>query len=140
MITILADFHHADLWWSLQLLADRLGATLYRPRGMAFYDEGYYKLYGDLSKKDPQRYIAKKYLQDSIFDFTNDTTTRGIGEETYHGDKDYPIFNFLNPMSLGRMPMDIIICSVNENEEPFMRLKKFYPNAKFIRQVGNDLD
>lgn len=138
-MNILADFHHADLWWSLQLLADRLGATLYRPYGMEWFDQGYFKLYGNLRTKDPERWIAKQYLWDTIFDLPG-TYTVGVGRETYNGCTDYPKFNLLNPMSIGEIPIDIIICSVHENEPYFAKLKQFYPNAKFIRQVGNDLD
>lgn len=138
-MNILADFHHADLWWSLQLLADRLGATLYRPAGMAWYDQGYFKLYGNLRAKDPERWIAKQYLEDTIFSLSG-TSIVGIGRETYNGCEDYPKFNLLYPMLLGEIPIDIIICSVHENEPCFAKLKEFYPNAKFIRQVGNDLD
>ena len=39
-----------------------------------------------------------------------------------------------------KTPIDVIICTVHENEPYFARLKEFYPNAKFIRQVGNQLD
>lgn len=138
-MNILADFHHADLWWSLQLLANRLGAILYRPYGLSWYDQGYFKLYGDLRRKDPTRWIAKQYLWDTIFDLPN-TSIVGIGRETYNGCADYPKFNLLPPMLLEQIPIDIVICSVNENEPYFAKLKEFYPNAKFIRQVGNDLD
>jgi hypothetical protein len=134
---ILADFHHADLWWSLQLLADRLGATLYRPYGMEWYDEGYFKLYSDLRRKDPYRYLAKQYLIDTLFDFDGKT---GIGRETENGCRDYPGFNLLTLDQARKIQIDIVICSVHENEPYFAKLKEFYPNAKFIRQVGNDLD
>jgi hypothetical protein len=149
---ILCDLHHADLWWSLQLLANRLGATLFRPYGMEWYDHGYYKIYGDLRRKDPYRYLAKQYLEDTIFDYDGVGTTvnlktekilrggTGIGRETYNGCKDYPKFNLLTLEQAKNMDIDIVICSVHENEPYFAKLKEFYPNAKFIRQVGNDLD
>lgn|SRR3990167_4789250 len=136
-MNILADFHHADLWWSLQLLADRLGATLYRPYGMEWYDQGYLKLYGDLRRKDPRRWIAKQYLEDTIFDYNG---IWGIGRETYNGCKDYPAFKLLDLEHAKRYPIDIVICSVHENELYFAKLKEFWPNAKFVKQVGNDLD
>lgn len=134
---ILADFHHSDLFWSLQLLANRLGATLYRPYGMEWYDEGYFKLYGDLRRKDPYRWIAKQYLVDTLFDYAGPTK---IGRETYNGCKNYPFFNTLTLEEAKTTRIDIVICSVHENEPYFAKLKEFYPNAKFIRQVGNDLD
>jgi len=136
-MNILADFHHRDLWWSLQLLADRMGATLYRPWGMEWYDQGLCKLYGDLSKQDPDRYLAKKYLVDTIFD-TGESTA--IGTATMNGCIDFPKFNTLTVEQMKDTKLDIIICSVHENEQWFYKLKQYNPNAKFIRHVGNDLD
>lgn len=122
------------------MLTDRLGnSILYRPYGIEWFDQGYFKLYGNLRAKDPERWIAKQYLVDTIF---QETPFIGIGRETYNGCKDYPEFNLLtlDQMKYGDTDIDIIICSVNENEPYFAKLKEFYPNAKFIRQVGNDLD
>ena len=39
---VLADYHHHDLWESLELLCVRLGWTLYRPIGMDWFDSGYW--------------------------------------------------------------------------------------------------
>lgn len=144
-MNILSDFHHSDLFWSLQLLTNRLGDTLYRPYGMSWYDEGYFKLYGNLRAKDPERWIAKQYLEDTIFQL-NPAMYRGegwaIGRETYNGCNEYPFFRTLTLEQAKNIDggIDVIICTVHENEPYFAKLKEFYPNAKFIRQVGNDLD
>ena len=132
MLNILSDHHHADLGWSLHLLAKRLNAKLYWPYGMDWYDKGYWKLYGDLSKKDPYKFLAKQYLEDLYYD--------GYTQETYCGCLDYPKPNLLTFEEFKDTPIDIIICSVNENENYFAKLKEFKPNAKFIRHSGNDLD
>lgn len=140
-MNILADFHHADLWWSLQLLADRLGATLYRPYGMEWFDQGYFKLYGNLRAKDPERWIAKQYLEDTLFEIIHSShQSQMLGRETYNYCPDYPLFNVLTLDQAKQMQIDVVICSVHENESYFAKLKEFWPNAKFIRQVGNDLD
>lgn len=142
-MNILCDFHHADLWWAMQLLANRLGATLYRPYGMEWYDEGYFKLYGNLRAKDPERWIAKQYLVDTLFDYNFDTfkdENIKMGRETYNDCSDYPLFKTLTLEQAKDMQIDIVICSVNENEPYFAKLKEFYPKAQFIRHVGNDLD
>lgn len=131
-MNILADRHQADLWWSLQLLADRLGAKLYCPYGMAWYDEGYYKLYEHPRKNNPARWLAKQYLEDVFY---GDKAL-----ETINGCLDYPRMNLLTLEQAKETPIDIVICTVNENQPYFAKLKKFYPNAKFIRQVGNQLD
>lgn len=137
MISVLADFHHSDLTWSLDLLTKRLGWKLYRPYGMPWYDQGYYRIYGDLRRKDPERYLAKQYLVDTIFDYFRGT---GTGRETHEGCVDYPRFNLLTLEQAKKTPIDIVICSVNENEPYFAKLKEFYPKAKFVRHVGNNLD
>lgn len=136
-MNILADFHHADLWWAIQLLANRLGATIFRPYGMDWYDQGYYKLYGDLRRKDPYRYLAKQYLVDTIYRYFNGT---GVGRETKAGCLDYPQFNLLTLEEAKSTQIDIVLCSVNENEPFFYKLKEFFPVAKFVRHAGNDLD
>lgn len=136
-MNILTDRHHSDLAWSLQLLADRLGATLYFPAGMAWYEEGYFGCYGNLRAKDPNLWIAKQYLVDTIYDLEKgDPITR----EIYEGCTDYPHLKFLTLDQAKKVGLDIIICTLKENEPYFAKLKEFYPNAKFIRQVGNDLD
>lgn len=104
---------------------------------MEWYDQGYYKIYGDLRRKDPYRYLAQQYLVDTIYNYDGHT---GIGRETYAGCVDYPHFNLLTLEQIKTTPIDIVICSVNENEPYFAKVKEFWPNAKFIRQVGNDLD
>lgn len=108
---------------------------------MSWYDEGYFKLYGDLRRKDPDRWIAKQYLIDTLFDFDlyRDSPVK-IGRETYNNCPDYPLFNTLTLDQARKTQIDIVICTVHENESYFARLKELYPNAKFIRQVGNDLD
>lgn len=59
MTTMLADYHHHDLWESLELLCARLGWTLYRPMGMDWFDAGYWNferaVHGDA--------VAKQYLE-----------------------------------------------------------------------------
>jgi len=137
-MNVLVGLHHADLWWSLDLLFQkRLGWKLYRPYGISWYDEGYYRIYGDLRRKDPYKFLAKQYLEDTIHDYNGET---GIGRETYEGCVDFPPFNLLTLEQAKQTPIDIIICSVNENEPYFAKLKEFHPNAKFVRHVGNGLD
>ncbi len=137
-MNVLADFHHADLWWSLHILFEkRLGWKLYRPYGMEWYDQGYFHLYGDLRKKDPNRTLAKQYLLDTIFDFDGE---RGCGRETYYGCQDFPRFRLLTLDRVKETPIDIIFCTVNENEPYFAKVREFWPKAKMVRQVGNHYD
>lgn len=136
-MNILSDHHQADLTWSLHLLAKRLGAKLYTPYGLEWYDQGYYRLYEHPRKKDPARWLAKQYLQDMFYDFDGET---GKSLETINGCLDYPQINLLTLERTKETQIDIVICSVNENQAYFAKLKEFYPNAKFVRHIGNQLD
>lgn len=128
------------MWWSLNILIEKkFHGTLYRPVGMSWFDEGYYKLYGNLRAKDPERWIAKQYLVDTLYSEPNPPNLM-FGRERYGGCNDYPYFRGLTLEQAKNTQIDIVICSVHENEPYFAKLKEFYPNAKFIRQAGNDLD
>jgi glycosyltransferase involved in cell wall biosynthesis len=56
---VLLDYHHHDLWESMELLCERLGWTLLRPIGMEWFDEGYWNFerawHGDR--------VARQYLE-----------------------------------------------------------------------------
>lgn len=136
---VLADFHHDSLWTALHLLFEkRLGWELYRPFDMAWFDEGYFRLYGDLSKDDPYRWLAELYLKDIIF--TKDGQT-GYGLETRMGCIDYPRFNLASLKRAKEMDFDIVVCTINENEEYFAKFaKEFCPKAKLVRITGNMYD
>ena len=57
---ILADFHHSDLWWSHHLIFEKaLGHELFRPRGMDWFDHGYYR--------HATRDVASQFLEGSLF-------------------------------------------------------------------------
>lgn len=104
---------------------------------MDWFDKGYYCLYGDLRRKEPYRYLAQQYLVDTYYDYDGKTANT---RETYQGCVDYPRLNLLTLEQARGTPIDVVICSVNENEEYFARLKEFWPHASFVRHVGNDLD
>lgn len=133
---ILADFHHDSLWWALHLLFEkRLGWELYRPYGVEWFDQEYFKLYGHFAMKEPYRFLAKLYLKDIVF--TQDGEN-GYGLETRMGCIDYPKFKLVTLKKAKEMDFDIIICTINENEKYFYKFaKEFCPKAKLIRITGN---
>ena len=110
---VLADFHHHDLWESLELLCARLGWTLYRPIGMSWYDEGYWNFerqwHGD--------YVARQYLEP----LPSDTDIRA--------DKSHPgrVHKLLTLQEARDLHPDIVIASVAHNHEGF---------ARFAAEVG----
>jgi hypothetical protein len=113
---VFSDLHHQSLYHSLQLLFEkRLGGDLYRPTGMQWYQEGFWKI-NNLEE------TAKQYLErEELFDPHHNTTQKALTFEQF---KD--------------MDIDIVIASVPSHIEPFKRLiREFKPNAKLIVQMGN---
>jgi hypothetical protein len=118
---VLMDYHHHDLWESMELLAERLGWTLYRPIGVEWFDEGYWnherKHHGDA--------VAKQYLQP----WPTDTDTR---LDLSHGR-----YQRLVTLELARsQSWDIVISSLAHNHEGFARFAN-EAGATFGLQIGN---
>jgi glycosyltransferase involved in cell wall biosynthesis len=112
---VLADYHHHDLWESLELLCARLGWELYRPIGMEWFDEGYWNFerawHGDA--------VAKQYL------VRWDSDTRGV---PMRYDASHNRYQRLLTLENARaLKPHIVIASVAHNHEGF---------ARFAREVG----
>ena len=118
---VLADYHHHDLWESLELLCDRLGWTLYRPIGMDWFTEEYWsherKVHGDA--------IARQYLEP----WGSDTDLRyDPGHDRYQ-----------KLVTLGEardLRPDIVISTLAHNHEGFARFASEV-GATFGLQLGN---
>ncbi len=119
---ILADYHHHDLWESLELLfTDRFGWDLYRPMGMEWFDKGYWNLerawHGDA--------IAKQYLTP----WGSDTDTR---LDASHGR-----YQKIVTLEQARdLQPDLVIATVAHNHEGMARFAKEV-GAKFAIHLGN---
>ena len=120
---ILADYHHHDLWESLELvLTDRFGWDLYRPMGMDWFDAGYWNFerqwHGDA--------VARQYLEP----WGSDTDGR-------RWDPSHERWQKLLTLEQARdEPPDIIIASVAHNHEGFARLASEV-GARFGLHLGN---
>lgn len=136
---VLADFHHHDLYYSLQLLFEkRLGWELYRPIGIEWEHEGYwnYSHAGD---------TVKQYLGlDQAFKPGDGTPPLNLIEEANDGIyliKDSVHNGFERAITLDRFSrekFDIVISSVTQHDFSFQELiKDRMPNAKHISQIGN---
>lgn len=143
---VLADFHHGDLFYSLQLLFEkRLGWELYRPVGLDWYREGYWKVFDhvdtarqfldiggsfeDLKGKYPDAFFVPlnagaKEVSSGTFlvpDVTKDSVQRGITLQEFKETK-----------------FDIVISSIPDHIPLYNQLiERFQPQAKHIFQVGN---
>lgn len=141
MIKVFADMHHMSLFNSLHLLFEkRLGFELYRPIGLDWFNEGYFKLaepYGnnpstiqqflgiDNRKWDAYSSLNGDYvLKDNVYHIYNPTTKtheKAITLETFK-----------------QMHFDIIISSYQPHDYPFTELRdKYQPKAKLVSQMGN---
>lgn len=135
-MNILADYHHTDLFHSLQLLFEkRLGYQLFRPIGIDWWENGYWKI-NDIEA------TAKQYLE--VGNQPQDGTqplNSGIGLHTGGWYSFYDIHNntynrALNFDQFKRMDIDIVIASIPQHIKPFKELAQM-KNAKFIFQMGN---
>ena len=118
---VLLDFHHHDLWESMELLAERLGWTLYRPIGMDWFDEGYWnherKHHGDA--------VARQYLDP------------WGSEGTQRLDRSHGRWQNLIRLPQARdVKFDIVISSLAHNHEGFSRFANEV-GATFGLQIGN---
>lgn len=141
MLKIFSDMHNLGLYQSLQFLFEkRLGGELFRPIGIEYFNEGYFRLaepYGnnpatiaqflEVNSNTPDgspRLNDAKKVQDGVYEFgdpTTDYTNKGITLEAFKNTK-----------------FDIIIASIPQHIEPFRQLiQKYQPDAKLVFQCGN---
>lgn len=144
---VLADLHHGDLYYSLQLLFEkRLGWEMYRPIGLEWYHAGYWHVFPHIDTANqylgldhainppknchgdylsPREILNKNYrYEDGIYyvkDPTKDKVQRGITLDKFRD-----------------MEFDILVSSIPQHVGPFNKLIRLYqPQAKHIFQVGN---
>lgn len=138
---VLTDFHHADLYYSLHLLFEkRLGWELYRPIGLDWFHEGFWKIaepYGNaidtvnqflqIANTGWDQYKnlnGQHYIEDDVyysFDHGHDYYHRAITLEKFKN-----------------MKFDIVISTIPSHDRSFKTLiEKYQPHAKHISQMGN---
>jgi hypothetical protein len=144
-VNILCDFHHADLWWSNHLIFEAaLGHTLFRPRGMDWFERGYYHQ----RSKD----VAKQFLVDSMFTLSDAEKYPGFkaklpqgsrvglraSMDTIVGCEYYPFIKTLSFDEFADEQIDVIMTTLSDDQEPWFKLRKDYkPKAKLLREEGN---
>jgi hypothetical protein len=147
MTRVLTDYHHDDLFYSLQLLFEkRLGWELYRPMGLEWYEQGYWNIFPhidtarqflgiDQASNRPRdirgnplsdrECLNARYVEDDgiyyIANPTKDNIQRGISLEKFKNTE-----------------FDVLLSSIPQHVAPYNELiTKFQPKAKHIFQVGN---
>jgi hypothetical protein len=124
-VNVLADRHHSGLYHSLQLLAERMGWTLYTPIGMGWWDAGYWA-FGKSTYNDDR--LAQQFL-------VGVAGPDGLGTPPDGEFPDWPI----NAVTLDEarvMNWAFVIATVPDNEPGLGRFADAM-GARFIVQVGN---
>lgn len=138
---ILADFHHADLYYSLHLLFEkRLGWELYRPIGEDWFHEGFWKIaepYGN-DAGTIRQYLSTEVLPWDAFESLNGNYQ--LSNDVY---KIYdPVRRFhqkaITLQTFKEMDFDIVLSSYQPHDASFAELiRKYKPKAKHIAHMGN---
>ena len=115
----LVDRHHAGLFHSIQLLGDRLGATIYTPTGHAWWDDSIWQFglgYGDDR-------LAQQFLMPEL-------------TETY--DPEFPdrLIRGVTLEQARTMDWAVVMAAVQDNQRGFARFAREV-GAKYAYHVGN---
>ena len=124
-MNVLADRHHSGLYHSLQLLARRMGWTLYTPIGHDWWDRGYWD-FGRSTYNDDR--LAQQFLMGV-------PGPDGLGAPPDGEFPDWPIPTVTYEQARA-MPWAFIIATVPDNEQGFSRFAA-ETGARLIVQVGN---
>jgi hypothetical protein len=125
-VKVFCEWHHGGLFHAQQLLWEkRLGGQVFAPVGFEWVKEGFWR-YSE--NPDTQRqYLEPGYCFEQgnhklfFFDKGEQINQRRISLEDFKKEK-----------------FDIILCTLQEHEESFRRLRDEYqPDAAYIRLVGN---
>lgn len=137
---IFADRHHNDLYYSLELMARRLGAQLVCPAGMDWYTQGLWKI-GDVYP-NPEN-TARQYLDtEQVFQPADGTVVLNevLGKqdglyyfnETVHNGS----VQGITYKKFQELPIDVVISSYPAHDEPYAKLAEM-KGAKHVQQIGN---
>jgi hypothetical protein len=134
---VFTDFHHGALLQSLILLFEkRLGGQVFRPIGLEWFTEGYWKI-------NNQQDTAEQFLgmhtvpKDGTPPLNNIEQTINddiyLVQDTIDGtNKAITLSTFLST------PIDLVIASIPAHIEPFKKLCELHPSKpKLIYQIGN---
>ena len=124
-MNVLADRHHSGLFHSLQLLAVRMGWTLYTPIGMGWWDAGYWA-FGKSTYNDDR--LAQQFL-------VGVAGPDGLGAPPDGEFPDWPVPT-VTISEAHAMDWAFVIATVPDNEDGFARFAEEV-GARFIVQVGN---
>jgi len=128
MASILADFHHHDLYEAHQLVfVDRFGWDLCRPIGMEWFEERYWsfgqEILGDL--------LARQYL--AIWSNDTDCGDHWERQDPNHPGRHYKMVTLEQARA---RHWDFVLSSVSENDDGLHRFAREV-GARWITYIGN---
>lgn len=132
---VLADFHHEELHESLRLLfCNRLKGEVYRPIGLEWFHEGFWKLHGT---PNPHQETVDQYLK--IYPgASSDSLGNGLWKFKRLNFWPYSHQLGIELEAAKAMDFDILIATIPEHFYAFTEFQKRYcPKAKVIFQSGN---
>lgn len=136
-MNVFSDLHHTSLFNSLKMLfEDRLGHKLYRPVGLEWHEKGLWCVYDHPATAQQYLSLDPRYKPVDGSPQLNRVVSDSpdyysiLEPEYEYEQKAITYEQFMN------MDIDIVIASLPQHIEPYMRLAK-EKNAKFIFQIGN---
>lgn len=131
-MNIFTDYHHDDLLNSLHVLFEsRLKMKLYRPIGLDWFNEGYWKIAEPY--KNAKGTISQYLVNGSVPE--DGTKPLNTDPRYYTGAK----HKLLTLNQFKKKKIDVVIASYLPHVPVYKELiKKYQPEAKLIHQMGND--
>jgi hypothetical protein len=137
---VLVDYHHGNLYHSLQLLFEkRLGFEMYRPIGLEWFTNGYFKI--------AEPYGNAQDTIDQYLDINNRgwDTHKNLNGDYKIEDGIYHIYDPENKIhhkaitfdKFKEIEFDYILASFPTHGN-WENLLRYQPKAKFIMQIGNE--
>lgn len=137
---VLADLHHTGLYHSLQLLFEnRLGMELYRPIGLDWFGEGFWRV-AEPYNNDWQ--TVNQYLSLHQEGLPNESRYR-LNRDALVENGVYRIDGqrAVELQTFKKIKFDYLVPSIPLHYREWHRLRNLYqPTAKVICQVGNQFD
>lgn len=143
-MNVFVDFHHTALLRSLIMLFEgRLGGKVYRPIGLDWHSQGFWKVYDHPATAQQFLSLDQGYRPvdgtPPLNQFVKPTDM--IEPEIYYcADPENETYNkAITLEEFKKRDWDIVIASMPQHIEPFQRLiREHAPKAKLIFQVGNN--
>lgn len=138
MPSILSDFHHEDLYYSLQLLFEkRLGYTLYRQIGIEWRTNGFWNVFDHPATAN--QFLSIDNVPDGPHRDWKNLNGELIGDVYIIPSRQRDFEHKAVTLEVFKnMKFDILLCTIPQHFPMWQRLKELYqPQAKVIFQMGN---